>query len=311
MQEVRMAIQRALVTGGAGFIGSHVVDALLAQGTSVGVLDNLATGRKANLNPRAAFHEVDLRSPEVERVVGEARPEVVFHIGAQSSVVVSVRDPVLDVSVNVAGMVGLLQACVKHGVRKVVFASSGGTLYGEPEVLPCPEEHPIRPRSPYGASKEAGEAFLRAYAATFGLSGTALRLGNVYGPRQDPNGEAGVIAIFGGRMLKGEPVTIYGDGEQERDYVYVEDVARAFLLAAEEEASEVYNVGTGVGTSVNALFRALAALTSYSLEPRYAPPRPGEVFKVALDSGKLQRRLGWKPRIDLEKGLARTIEGLR
>lgn len=306
-----MAIRRALVTGGAGFIGSHIADALLAQGTFVGVLDNLTTGRKANLNPRAAFYEVDLRSPEVDRAVGEVRPEVVFHIGAQSSVVVSVRDPALDVSVNVAGMVGLLQACVKHGVRKVVFASSGGTLYGEPEVLPCSEEHPIRPRSPYGASKEAGEAFLRAYAATFGLSGTALRLGNVYGPRQDPDGEAGVIAIFGGRMLRGEPVTIFGTGEQERDYVYVEDVARAFLQAAEEETSEVYNVGTGVGTSVNALFRALARLTGYRLEPRYAPPRPGEVFKVALDSRKLQRRLGWKPRIDLDKGLARTVEGLR
>ncbi|MSQ12645.1 MAG: NAD-dependent epimerase/dehydratase family protein [Dehalococcoidia bacterium] len=306
-----MAIQRALVTGGAGFIGSHVVDALLAQGASVGVLDNLATGRKANLNPRAAFYEVDLRSSEVDRVVGAVRPETVFHIGAQSSVVVSVRDPVLDVSVNVAGMVGLLQACVKHGVRKVVFASSGGTLYGEPEVLPCPEEHPIRPLSPYGASKEAGEAFLRAYAATFGLSGTALRLGNVYGPRQDPNGEAGVIAIFGGRMLRGEPVTIFGTGEQERDYVYVEDVARAFLLAAEEEASEVYNVGTGVGTSVNALLRALAPLTGYRLEPRHAPARPSEVYKVALDSGKLQRRLGWKPRVDLEQGLASTVAGLR
>lgn len=306
-----MAIRRALVTGGAGFIGSHIADALLARGTFVGVLDNLTTGRKANVNPREAFYEVDLRSPDVERVVGEVRPEVVFHIGAQSSVVVSVRDPALDVSVNVAGMVGLLQACVKHGVRKVVFASSGGTLYGEPEALPCSEEHPVRPRSPYGASKEAGEAFLRAYAATFGLSGTALRLGNVYGPRQDPNGEAGVIAIFGGRMLRGEPVTIFGTGEQERDYVYVEDVARAFLLAAEEEASEVYNVGTGVGTSVNTLFRALAALTGYRLEPRYAPPRPGEVFKVALDSGKLQRRLGWKPRIDMEKGLPRTVEGLR
>lgn len=306
-----MAIRRALVTGGAGFIGSHITDALLAQGTFVGVLDNLTTGRKANLNPRAAFYEVDLRSPEVDRVVGEVRPEVVFHIGAQSSVVVSVRDPVLDVSVNVAGMVGLLQACVKHGVRKVVFASSGGTLYGEPEVLPCSEEHPIRPRSPYGASKEAGEAFLRAYAGTFGLSGTALRLGNVYGPRQDPNGEAGVIAIFGGRMLRGEPVTIFGTGEQERDYVYVEDVARAFLLAAEEEASEVYNVGTGVGTSVNALFRALAPLTGYRLEPRYAPARPGEVFKVALNSGKLQRQLGWKPRNALDGGLARTVESLR
>lgn len=306
-----MSIQRALVTGGAGFIGSHVVDALLAQGAFVGVLDNLATGRKANLNAGAAFYEVDLRSPEVDRVVGGVRPEVVFHIGAQSSVVVSVRDPALDVSVNVAGMVGLLQACVKHGVMKVVFASSGGTLYGEPEALPCSEEHPIRPLSPYGASKEAGEAFLRAYAATFGLSGTALRLGNVYGPRQDPNGEAGVIAIFGGRMLGGEPVTIFGTGEQERDYVYVEDVARAFLLAAEEEASEVYNVGTGVGTSVNALFRALAPLTGYRLAPRYAPPRPGEVYKVALDSRKLQRRLGWKPRVDLDEGLARTVGSLR
>ncbi|MBM3946150.1 MAG: NAD-dependent epimerase/dehydratase family protein [SAR202 cluster bacterium] len=306
-----MVIKRALVTGGAGFIGSHVVDALVSQGTSVEVLDLLTTGRRANLNPAATFHQVDLRSRDVGTLIEHTKPEVVFHLGAQSSVVVSVRDPMEDVTVNVVGMVNLLQACVTQRVRKVVFASSGGTLYGEPQVLPCPEDHPIRPMSPYGASKESGEAFLRAFGSTFGLSGTALRLGNVYGPRQDPNGEAGVIAIFGGKMLRGEPVTIFGRGDQERDYVHVRDVAHAFVIASEESASEVYNVGTGAGTTVNALFKELAALTGYSTPPVHADARPGEVFRVSLDSGKLEQRLGWRPSVGLKEGLAQTVEWLR
>jgi UDP-glucose 4-epimerase len=307
-----MTIRRALVTGGAGFVGSHVTEALLAAGAETAVLDNLATGHQRNVPRGVRLYRTDLRSAgEVGRALEEFRPEVVMHLGAQSSVVVSVRDPRLDVDVNVVGMVTLLQACVRHEVRKVVFASSGGTLYGEPDHLPCSEDQPIRPRSPYGASKAAGEALLQAWAATFGLSGTALRLGNVYGPRQDPNGEAGVIAIFAGRMLRREPVTIFGDGEQERDYVYATDVARMFLLAGEEEQSGVYNVGTGIGTSVNALYRALAEATEYRMPPVMAPARAGEVFKVALDPAKAMRRLGWKPHVSLDEGIRRVVEGLR
>ncbi|MSP78830.1 MAG: NAD-dependent epimerase/dehydratase family protein [Dehalococcoidia bacterium] len=304
-------MQRALVTGGVGFIGSHVVDALVARGDSVAVLDVLSTGRHQNLNPKATLFQVDLRGDEVADALQSFHPDVVFHLGAQSSVVVSLRDPVQDAEINVVGTANLLRACVGAGVRKVVFASSGGTVYGEPDTLPCAEDQPLRPRSPYGASKVAGEALLQAFSASFGLSGTALRLPNVYGPRQDPNGEAGVIAIFGARMLRGEPVTIFGTGAQEKDYVYVEDVARAFLLASEEAESQVYNVGSGVGTSVNTLFSSLAHLTGYALQPSHEPARPGDVFKFSLDGTRLRQRLGWRIRVPLEEGLRKTLSSLR
>ena len=302
---------QALVTGGAGFIGSHVVDVLLQQGFDVAILDVLSTGRKENVHPKAKAFYMDLRSPDLGKVLREVRPARVFHLAAQSSVVVSTREPVLDADVNVVGTANLLRACVDANVEKVVFASSGGTVYGDPTILPCPEGHPLQPTSPYGASKVAGEMLLRAFHASYGLNTTALRLANIYGPRQDPNGEAGVIAIFGARMLKGQPVTIFGSGEAERDYVYAQDVARAFFLASNEPGMHEYNVGCGQGTSVNQLFEIMAKTVGYTMKPIHDAPRPGEVFKTALDSTRLQKQLNWRVQVPLAEGIRKTLDSLR
>ena len=301
------------MTGGAGFIGSHVVDAYLAAGHEVGILDNFSTGQVGNVNPAAAVHRVDLRDqPEVEKTVSAFRPELVNHHAAQSEVPKSVADPAFDAQVNIVGALNLLKASVDHGVRKVIFSSTGGALYGEPDVVPADEDHPVRPLSPYGTSKLAFEQYLGMFRRTFGLDYTVLRYANIYGPRQDFYAEEGrVIAIFASRMLEGKPVTIDGTGEQSRDMLHVGDVATANLAALESGSAGTFHVSTGIPISVNDLFRKLALLTDYRMEPNYGPPRKGDVYRIALDSGRARQHLGWEPRVSLEEGLSLTVDYFR
>jgi len=299
-----------LVTGGAGFIGSHVVDALVAAGHEVAVVDNLRSGRRENLNPRARFHQVDITSPDLAEVVAQERPELINHHAAQSAVRPSLERPDLDATINIVGSLRLLEAARQHGVRRFIYVSSGGAAVGEPAYLPVDEDHPVRPLSPYGASKHTVEHYVELYRALYGLETVVLRYGNVYGPRQDPYGEAGVIAIFASRMLRGEPVTIFGDGDQERDFVYVEDVVAANLAAITGRPG-MYNVGTGVGTSVNTIFAELRRLTNYQLPPRHDPPIPGEVYKIYLDCRRAADGLQWTARTSLIEGLARTVDAVR
>jgi UDP-glucose 4-epimerase len=306
-----------LVTGGAGFIGSNLVDRLLADGRRVVVVDDLSSGSLANLNEaRAAspgnfeFQRLELTSGALDRVVERHRPEVILHLAAQMNVRASVEDPVRDAMVNVVGTIRVLEAARRHDVRKVVFATSGGCIYGEPAVedLPVPETAPGLAHSPYGASKRSAEEYLHTYEALYGLAWTSLALSNVYGPRQDPAGEAGVVAIFTERMLAGLPCTIYGDGEQTRDFVFVDDVVHAFVLAMDRGDGERFNIGTSERTSVNQLFRGLAAATGYDREPVYAPERPGELRHNAVDARKAAQGLDWKPWTTLEEGLAATLK---
>ncbi len=301
---------RALVTGGAGFIGSHVVDLLVAEGHEVAVLDNFGHGKPRNLNPRATVHRLDVVSPALGSLIQDVRPEVVFHLAAQMSVKASVDDPLYDARVNVLGLVNLLEACVEHGVRKVVYASSGAT-YGNPSYLPIDEDHPQSPESPYGITKLAGEHYLRYYATTRDLDFTALRYGNVYGPRQDAAGEAGVIARFIDQLLIGQVPTIHWDGEQTRDYVYVGDVARANLAAATAGTGRCYCIGTGVGTSVNRLYEILTTIVGVDVPPRRAPRRQGDLRSAYYDVSRARRDLSWSPVVGLEEGLRRTVEDCR
>lgn len=302
---------KVLVTGGAGFIGSHVVDALLDKGFEVAVVDDLSTGKQQNVNPKATFYRMDVCDPRLAEVFDKERPQCVNHHAAQANVPRSVADPLHDARVNVLGSLNLIENCRKHGVKKIVYISSGGIMYGEPEYLPCGEEHEVRPLCQYGVSKHTVEHYLFAYRHNYGLDYTALRYGNVYGPRQDPLGEAGVVAIFTGQMLRGQPVTINGSGQQERDFVYIGDIVRANLLALERGGGQIFNIGWGIGTSVNELFRRLKELTGYQREPFYGPPKTGEIFKIYLDSHKAREILGWQPTIDLQSGLAKTVEYFR
>lgn len=304
-----------LVTGGAGFIGSNLVDRLLAEGHSVVVVDDLSTGKLANLaDARAAggrfeFHRLDLTRGAFEQVVAKHRPEVIHHLAAQINVRTSVADALHDARVNVLGTLAVLEAARRHGTRKVVFATSGGCIYGEPpeEDLPIPETQQGYACSPYGASKRCGEEYLHTYACLYGVERIALALSNVYGPRQDPTGEAGVVAIFTERMLAGAPIVIYGDGQQTRDFIYVDDVVHAFVLAMDRADGERFNIGTGERISVNQLARTLSTLTDYHHQPVHAPERPGELRHNALDCRKAVRLLGWKPWTSLEEGLVATL----
>ena len=301
----------ALVTGGAGFIGSHVVDRLISDGFRVLVADNLATGRRENLHAGAAFFEIDVRSPRLADLFKRERPEVVFHLAAAASVSGSVRDPAKDARTNVMGSINVLQLSRRLGIERFVFSSTGGALYGEPAYLPCDEAHPVRPLSPYGAAKSAVEGYVHTIAALGGFEATVLRYANVYGPRQDPHGEAGVVAIFARRMLDGRDVVIYGDGEQERDFVYVSDVVEANVKALAGPAGGVFNIGRGEGTSVNAVFGTLAAATGYARPPKHRPARAGDVSKIYLDVRKAREDLGWSAAVGLEAGLVATVESLR
>jgi UDP-glucose 4-epimerase len=302
---------KILVTGGAGFIGSHVVDAMLAVGHEVVIVDDLSTGRKQNLNPGARFYQMDIRDPGLAEVFERERPEVVDHHAAQMDVRRSVAEPLFDADVNVRGSLNLLEAARTHGVRKVIYISSGGAAYGEPKYLPCDEDHPIDPICQYGVSKHVVEHYLFVYRHLYGLDYTVLRYPNVYGPRQDPHGEAGVVAIFSGKMLAGQPVTINGTGEQERDYVYVADCARANVLALDNGGGTIYNLGSNRGTSVNLLFSTLANIIGYSAEPRFGPAKAGETFKIYLDGTRARDQLDWSPTVDLNRGLQQTVAYLR
>jgi UDP-glucose 4-epimerase len=293
---------RAVVTGGAGFIGSHVVDALLARGDEVHVLDDLSTGKRDNIGADARVREGDIRR-DTDRVFDEVEPEVCFHLAAQADVRVSVERPDHDADINVTGTLRVLEAARRHGT-KIVFSSTGGAIYGECDG-PASEEHPRLPLAPYGVSKLAGEEYLAAYNRLYGSGHVSLRYGNVYGPRQDPHGEAGVVAIFMNRLRDGEVPRIFGDGTQTRDYVYVGDVVAATLRAAEHDGG-VLNVGTGVETSVLDLYERIQRAAGTDREPEFAPPRPGELQRSVLDPSRAQRELGWEPKRSLDEGLAET-----
>jgi len=306
---------RVMVTGGAGFIGSVLVDRMLAEGWDVDVVDDLSTGSLANLAEARAqpsrhftFHRLDVRSPAAPDVIAHRRPEVIFHLAAQADVRVSVARPVTDAETNILGSLNVLEGAVAAKTRKVVFASSGGTIYGSPDKLPVREGQVQHPLSPYGVAKKAVGDYLHYYREVQGLEYTALALANVFGPRQDPNGEAGVVAIFAGKLLAKERPTIYGDGEQTRDFVYVDDVVDAFVRAAHKGGGLLVNIGTGVETSVRELFDAMAHITGYPDEARYASPRTGELRRSALDPGRAAIQLGWEPWTPLDDGLARTLE---
>jgi UDP-glucose 4-epimerase len=297
---------RALVTGGAGFIGSHLVDALLARGDAVSVVDDLSSGRREHVPDGVPLHVTDIAA--IGGAMEEERPDVVFHLAAQVDVRKSVADPAHDARANVAGTASVLEAARAAGAARVLFASTGGALYGESVPLPTPEDAQLAPFSPYGASKAAAETYLALYTRLHGLSTMALRFGNVYGPRQDPHGEAGVIAIFAGAAAEGRPVTIYGDGTQTRDYVYVGDVVSGFLAAAGSVATGAVNIGTGVETSVLELAETIGRLAEREdFEPQFAPPRAGEVQRTALDVGLAERDLGWRAQKSLESGLEQTL----
>lgn len=298
----------ALVTGGAGFIGSHLVDRLLALDHRVVVVDDLSTGKRENLNPAAVFHQVDITHPSLADVVHREQPDLVFHLAARVSVSNSTRDPINDSKINVLGTIRILEAVRLCGIEKLIYSCTGGALYGEPEVNPCTEDTPIRPMSPYGISKHVGELQLELYRRLYDLDYTSLRYGNVYGPRQDPHGEAGVVAIFSQAMLEDQPTRIFGDGEQTRDFVYVEDVVEANICAIRGGHGGAFNIGSGQRTSVNKIFRSLKGFTGYSLDAESAPARTGDVYQIYLDAGKATRELGWTPRVSLEDGLLRTTE---
>jgi UDP-glucose 4-epimerase len=302
---------RMLVTGGAGFVGSHVVEAYLAAGHDVQVVDNLATGRRANVAVGARLHEVDIHGRELEAIFETFRPEIVNHHAAQASVKLSTGDPVHDLEVNGGGTARIAQLCANQGVRKLIYSSSGGTVYGNPERLPIDETHPLAPVSPYGLSKLVGELYIGLAHRSAGLDFTILRYSNAYGPRQDPHGEAGVVAIFTGKMLAGEQCVIDGDGEQRKDYVYVGDIARANVLALDRGSGGTFNIGTGEGTSVNAIFQSLRAATGSTVEPRHGPPRPGDVRDFWLDASLAARDLGWRAETSFESGIALTVASYR
>jgi UDP-glucose 4-epimerase len=304
---------RILVTGGAGFIGSHVVDAYIAAGHEVAILDNFSTGNEGNLNPAAETHRVDMRDqPSVDKVIASFHPDIVNHHAAQSEVPKSVADPTFDAEVNIIGGLNLLKASIDHAVKKVIFISTGGALYGEPDVVPADEDHPIRPLSPYGTSKFCFEQYLGTFKRTFGLEFTVLRYANIYGARQDFYAEEGrVVAIFASRMLKGKPVTIDGDGEQSRDMLHVGDAATANLAALERGSGGIFHVSTGIPITVNDLYRKLAGLTDYKQAPNHGPRRKGDVYRIALDNARARRDLGWEPRVDLEEGLSLTVDYFR
>ena len=302
---------KVLVTGGAGFIGSHLVDRLVQEGHEVIIVDNLVTGKRRNINRATRFYKLDIQSWRLERVFRNERPNVVMHLAAQMDVRKSVEDPMFDAQVNILGTLNVLQQAVKHGVRKVVFSSSGGAIYGEQEIYPAPESHVTRPLSPYGLSKLCGEQYLSYYQRSSGLQVVSLRYANVYGPRQDPEGEAGVVAIFIQKMLNNEQAVINGNGRQTRDFVFVEDVVEANLAVMGQETQGTYNVGTGVETSVNDLFRILIKHTGSTCKEVHGPAKKGEQARSVIDNTRMRHELSWEPKADLSEGLKKTVEYFR
>lgn len=303
---------RILVTGGAGFIGSNIVDALLAHDHQVAVLDDLSTGRESNLNQDAKFYHADIRDGDaVAKIFDEFKPEMISHQAAKADVRESMQKPQLYAEVNIVGSLNLLENARRVGAQKIIYASTGGAAYGEPLSLPVKEDHPVNPLDPYGASKHHVEHYLYLYNFNYGLKYTVLRYPNVYGPRQNPFGEAGVIAIFTYKLLNGETPTIFGKGDKERDFCFVGDVARANVLALTKGDNRIYNIGSGVGTTVNTIYEKLRNVTGFAKPANYAPDRPGEVYKIYLDASKAGRELGWEANVGLDDGLKLTVESLR
>jgi UDP-glucose 4-epimerase len=307
---------KALVTGGAGFIGSNLVDALVARGDEVTVIDDVSTGRRENLENALAngaqLEQIDIRDADsVSAAIEQVRPQTIFHLAAQIDVRQSVADPANDSRINVEGTVNLLRAAQAHGVQRFVNTSTGGAIYGEGQIIPAPEDHPVAPEAPYGLSKFCAEQYCELFTRLHGLSTVSLRYGNVYGPRQDPLGEAGVVAIFCGKLLDGGKATIFGDGEQTRDYVYVDDVVDANLRAAESNATGPINIGLGQQKSVLDIVEVLSAHADNGFQPEHAPERPGEIQHIALDPSRAREELGWEAKVELEEGLKRTLDSLR
>ena len=298
-----------LVTGGAGFIASHIVDAYLKLGHRVSIVDNLSTGKKSNVNPGATFHELDVRETgALAEIMQRDHFDVVNHHAAQIDVRRSVADPMYDASVNIVGAVGLLEQCVKSGVKQFIFSSTGGAIYGEQDYFPADEHHPTRPISPYGVAKLSTEHYLLFYKVVYSLDYIVLRYGNVYGPRQNPEGEAGVVAIFIDRFLQGKQPVINGDGRQTRDYVYVGDVVRANVLALSRQGSDVFNIGTGKETDVNQVFTELRRILGSAAREEHGPAKKGEQLRSLLDARKAADVLGWKPTVTIQDGLQYTVE---
>jgi UDP-glucose 4-epimerase len=307
-----MAYRRsALVTGGAGFIGSHLVDRLVEENYRVVIVDDLSTGKLKNLNHQATFHHMSITHPSLPDVLNREKPDLVFHLAAQSSVPRSVKDPILDNEVNVLGTLRLLEASRRAGVEKIIYSSTGGALYGEPEVVPCPDDAPVTPISPYGMSKYMAEQYLDFYSRQYLQNFTTLRYGNVYGPRQDPHGEAGVIAIFISAILSGKRPRIFGDGNQTRDFVCVDDIVDANMAAIFLGHRKALNIGTGQLTSVNQLYEMLKEITGFRWDAEHGPARAGDVYRISLDCSRAQEELGWSPKTDLVEGLARTVAYLK
>jgi UDP-glucose 4-epimerase len=302
---------KIVVTGGAGFIGSHVVELYVSRGHEVLIVDSLVTGKRENLHPKARFFELDIRDAKLADLIRSEKPDVINHHAAQMDVRKSVTDPIFDAQVNILGTIELLKAARDAEVKKVLFVSSGGAVYGEQETFPAPEAHPTWPVSPYGISKRSGELYAHFFQTEYGLKFVAFRYANVYGPRQDPHGEAGVVAIFSGKMLRGEPVTVNGDGKQTRDYVYVGDVARMSALALETDATGPVNVGTSIETDVNVLAAMIRDAAGSKSEITHGPAKGGEQRRSVVDVTRAAQVFGWRPEVSLREGLGRTVEFFR
>jgi len=300
---------RILVTGGAGFIGSNLVDRFIAEGHEVAIIDNLATGRRTNINPAASFHEMSITDADaVAAVFAQERPEVVSHHAAQMDVRRSVREPQFDAETNIIGTINVIEAGCAAGTRKLIFSSSGGAVYGDAATIPTPEDAPLQPLSHYGTSKRSAELYFGLYGRLYGLAWTVLRYANVYGPRQNPHGEAGVNAIFANMMLRGETPTIFGKGDKTRDYVFAGDVVEANVLALERGDGEILNIGTGVQTTDQEVYDAVAAAVGYDRPPIYGDERPGDVRHSCVDPSKAREVLGWEPTVEFREGVRRTVE---
>jgi len=302
---------KVIVTGGAGFIGSHIVDKLIARGDSVVIIDDLSTGKKENLNPKAKFYRLSIVDKKIEQVFAKEKPDYVIHQAAQVDVTRSVKEPLYDAEVNILGSLNILECCRKYGVKKIVYGNSGGAGSGEPQYLPMDEKHPIAPLCPYGVSKHTFEHYLEVYSKLYRLTFASLRYANVYGPRQDPFGEGGVVAIFSHKLLNGQAPRIFGDGKQTRDFVFVEDVADANILALTKGENCCFNVSTGKETSINELFRLMQNLLKSKIEAKHAELRKGEIIRSVLSNAKIKKELAWEPKARLEEGLKKTIDFFR
>ena len=299
---------RILVTGGAGFIGSHLVDRLIEEGYDVSVVDDLSSGKELNLNPRAKFYKLNILSPSLKNLFSQKkRFDYIFHLAAQIDVRKSVENPGFDAKVNILGSLNLLSLCLKNKPEKFIYSSTGGAVYGEPDYLPADENHPVHPNCAYGVSKHTVEHYLELFHILYGFKYTILRYPNVYGPRQDPNGEAGVVSIFIGKMLKDKIPSIFGDGNQIRDYIYVDDIVDANIISLKKGDNSIYNLGSGKGTSVNRLFKELREITGFKKKAKFTAPRLGEVYRIYLSAEKARRELDWQPKIKLEEGLKKTV----